>query len=45
MKKTSFYKKIISISNELEEKYLSKIKTKKSDFTNIKQRNGLDEYS
>jgi len=37
MKKNSFYKKIISISNELEEKYLSKIKTKKSDFTRTRK--------
>jgi len=33
MKKKSFYKKLIAISNELEEKYLSKIRNKKSDFT------------
>lgn len=33
MKKKPFYKKLITISNELEEKYLSKIRTKKSDFT------------
>jgi len=33
MRKKLFYKKLIAISNQLEEKYLSKIRTKKSDFT------------
>lgn len=33
MKKKSFYKKIIDISNKLKEKYINKIRTKKSDFT------------
>ena len=37
MKKKSFYKKIIAISNKLEEKYLSKIRTKKSDFTRTRK--------
>ena len=37
MKKKSFYKKIIAISNKLEEKYLSKIRTKKSDFTRMRK--------